>query len=89
MIGVGSGGHYAQGTQNILGYNFILIKQYVAAALALIDIDSMEAEAVARKAMRIAGDMCVYTNHNLTVEILDPSLKKEGVAKEEETEKSA
>lgn len=39
--------------------------------MALIDIEDLDAETVARKAMKIAGDMCVYTNHNLTVEILD------------------
>jgi ATP-dependent HslUV protease, peptidase subunit HslV len=42
----------------------------LAAARALIDTD-IEAEALARKAMRIAGDICVYTNHNLTVEIIE------------------
>ena len=42
--------------------------------MALIDIDELDAETVARKAMKIAGDMCVYTNHNLTVEILDKSI---------------
>ena len=42
----------------------------LAAALALIDTD-MDAEALARKAMAIAADICVYTNHNLTVETLD------------------
>lgn len=42
----------------------------LAAARALVDIDGMDAEAVARKAMRIAGDICVYTNHNVTLEKL-------------------
>lgn len=42
----------------------------LAAARALIDTD-MEAEAIARKAMKIAADICVYTNGNLTVETLD------------------
>jgi ATP-dependent HslUV protease subunit HslV len=41
----------------------------LAAARALIDTD-MEAEAIARKAMAIAADICVYTNNNLTVESL-------------------
>jgi len=44
----------------------------LAAALALIDQPSMTAEQVARKAMKIAGDICVYTNHNILVEVLDP-----------------
>ncbi len=39
----------------------------LAAARALIDQD-LDAEAIARKAMGIAADICVYTNANLTVE---------------------
>ncbi len=42
----------------------------LAAARALIDTD-MDAEAIARKAMKIAAEICVYTNGNLTVEMLD------------------
>jgi len=40
-----------------------------AAALALLETD-MPAEAIARKAMGIAADICVYTNHNVIVESL-------------------
>jgi ATP-dependent HslUV protease subunit HslV len=39
----------------------------LAAARALIDGD-LDAEAIARKAMGIAADICVYTNGSLTVE---------------------
>ncbi|PZO88851.1 MAG: HslU--HslV peptidase proteolytic subunit [Micavibrio aeruginosavorus] len=42
----------------------------LSAARALIDMPDMDAEAIARKAMKIAGDICVYTNHNLLVEKL-------------------
>ena len=42
----------------------------LAAARALIDIDGMDAEAVARKSMGIAADICVYTNRNLVIEKL-------------------
>lgn len=42
----------------------------LAAARALIDIDSLGAEDIARKAMNIAADICVYTNHNIVVEKL-------------------
>ena len=42
----------------------------LAAARALADMD-LEAEAIVRKAMGIAADICVYTNNNLTVEVLD------------------
>lgn len=43
----------------------------LAAALALMDQDTLNAEQIARKAMKIAGDICVYTNHNILVEVLD------------------
>ena len=42
----------------------------LAAARALIDTDK-DAEEIARKAMQIAADICVYTNHNFVVETLD------------------
>ena len=41
----------------------------LAAARALIETD-MDAEAIARRAMGIAAEICVYTNGNLTVETL-------------------
>jgi ATP-dependent HslUV protease subunit HslV len=41
----------------------------LAAARALVELD-LEAEDIARRAMKIAGDICVYTNHNLVVESL-------------------
>ena len=42
----------------------------LAAARALIDVEGLDAEAIARKAMNIAADICVYTNHNLVIEKL-------------------
>ena len=42
----------------------------LAAARALMDTD-LDAEAVARKAMAIAAEICVYTNGNVVVEALD------------------
>ncbi|TMJ40465.1 MAG: ATP-dependent protease subunit HslV [Alphaproteobacteria bacterium] len=41
----------------------------LAAARALIDTD-MDADAIARKAMGIAAEICVYTNNNVVVESL-------------------
>ncbi len=41
----------------------------LAAARGLMETD-MDAETVARHAMAIAADICVYTNGNLTVEII-------------------
>ncbi|WP_370641160.1 ATP-dependent protease subunit HslV [Nereida sp. MMG025] len=46
------------------GGNFAL-----AAARALVDTDA-SAEEIARKAMGIAADICVYTNGNLTIETI-------------------
>ncbi len=45
----------------------------LAAARALLD-QPLEAEAIARKAMAIAGEICVYTNGNLVVESLESTV---------------
>ncbi|MEP2942728.1 MAG: ATP-dependent protease subunit HslV [Hyphomicrobiales bacterium] len=42
----------------------------LAAARALAD-SKLSAEEIARKSMKIASDICVYTNENLVVETLD------------------
>ena len=42
----------------------------LAAAQALHDIDGLNAEDVARKAMGIAAGICIYTNTNITIESL-------------------
>jgi ATP-dependent HslUV protease subunit HslV len=42
----------------------------LAAARALMDTDK-DAEEIARKAMQIASDICVYTNNNFAIETLD------------------
>ena len=41
----------------------------LAAARAMID-SGHDAEAIARRAMNIAADICVYTNHNIVVETI-------------------
>jgi ATP-dependent HslUV protease subunit HslV len=46
-----------------------------AAALALLQNTDLDARSVAEKALSIAGDICVYTNKNVVVEVL-PSSKK-------------
>lgn len=43
----------------------------MAAARALLRHSALDAEQIAREAMLIAGDICVYTNSHLTVEILE------------------
>lgn len=42
----------------------------LAAARALVAATNLEADAIAREAMRVAAGICVYTNDQLTVEAL-------------------
>lgn len=43
----------------------------LAAARALADREDMSAEDIARRAMKVAADICIYTNENITLESLD------------------
>jgi ATP-dependent HslUV protease subunit HslV len=42
----------------------------MAAAKALAQHTALEARAIAEQAMRIAGEICIYTNENITIEAL-------------------
>ena len=42
-----------------------------AAATALLDNTELSAKEIAEKALTIAGDICVFTNHSQTVDVLD------------------
>ncbi len=42
-----------------------------AAAKALLDNTKLSARKIVEKALTIAGDICVYTNHSFTIEELD------------------
>ena len=42
----------------------------LAAARALVDVEGHDAAAVAQKAMSIAADICIYTNHEILLETL-------------------
>lgn len=54
IVAIGSGGPYA-----------------LSAARAFIEADpKMSAKDIARKSMKIAADICIYTNHNIVVETL-------------------
>jgi ATP-dependent HslUV protease subunit HslV len=44
----------------------------LAAARALYDRDDLDARQIAEKAMKIAADICVYTNANLVIEEINP-----------------
>ena len=42
-----------------------------AAATALLENTELSAKEIAEKALTIAGDICVFTNHSQTVDVLD------------------
>ena len=42
-----------------------------SAARALLDNSELSAREIVEKSLNIAADICVYTNHNLTIEVLD------------------
>jgi len=44
-----------------------------AAARALSETTDLPAEVIVERALTIAADICIYTNHNRTIEVLDPS----------------
>jgi ATP-dependent HslUV protease subunit HslV len=41
-----------------------------AAAKALLEYSDLGAREIVEKAVKIAGDICIYTNHNITIEQL-------------------
>lgn len=41
-----------------------------AAALAYLDSSDLSAKEIAEKSLKIAGDICIYTNNNITIEEL-------------------
>lgn len=49
-----------------------------AAARALVDIDDLSAEEVATKAMKVASNMCVYTNDTYLKELMDTTEEEQG-----------
>lgn len=49
----------------------------LAAARALMDSEDLDATAIAEKAMNIAADTCVYTNHNFTRESINVDQQSE------------
>jgi len=46
-----------------------------SAARALLDSTELDARTIVEKALNIAGDICIYTNHNLTIEELSETAK--------------
>ena len=52
-----------------------------SAARGMIDNDKLNAEEIAQRSMKIAADLCIYTNHNTICEVLDAEPKDEDVPK--------
>lgn len=42
-----------------------------SAALAYLESSSYSAREIAEKSLKIAGNICIYTNHNITTEVLE------------------
>jgi len=42
-----------------------------AAARALVEHSELPAKEIVEKALHIAADICIYTNHNLTIEVIE------------------
>ena len=42
-----------------------------AAAMALLEVPKYDAEKIVRKAMSIAGDICVFSNHNIILKTIN------------------
>ena len=43
----------------------------ISAAKALMENTEMDAEKIARESIKIAADICIYTNHNIVLEKID------------------
>ncbi len=59
ILAIGSGGNFALSAARALS--------------RVADQAGLNAEDIARRAMEIAGDICVYTNHNLVIETIEKS----------------
>ena len=42
-----------------------------SAAMALLENTELDARTIVEKALKIAGDICIYTNHNVSIEELE------------------
>ncbi|KAM9960969.1 hypothetical protein ACTFIW_010132 [Dictyostelium discoideum] len=43
----------------------------LSAARALLTVPDLDPEEIARRSMKIAADICIYTNHNFILEVID------------------
>lgn len=61
----------------------------LSSARALYENTNLKAEEIVRKSMKIAGDMCIYTNHNLSLEkiVIENKTEKKDNKKVDKTKK--
>ena len=52
-----------------------------SAARGMIDNEKLSAEEIAKRSMKIAADLCIYTNHNTICEVLDAEIDQSKVLK--------
>lgn len=64
-------------SSNLFAWSYIS-----AAARALVNEPHLDAGEVALRAMNIAADMCVFTNHNFVIETIDAVAKSDEAADE-------
>jgi ATP-dependent HslUV protease subunit HslV len=53
-----------------------------SASRALLENTELGAEAIVRKSLEIAGDLCIYTNHKYTIETLDREIPENAACPE-------
>ena len=68
--GIGGSGDVIEPSDGIIGIGSGGMYA-VAAARALVKHSNLPAETIVNEALRITADICVYTNANITVEILE------------------
>ena len=50
-----------------------------SAARGMLDNDRLSAKEIAERSMKIAADLCVFTNHNTTCEVLEVEQPEQAV----------
>ncbi len=55
-----------------------------SAARGMIDNQKLSAEDIAKKSMKIAADLCIYTNHNTICEVFETSAEAQAAALSEQ-----
>ena len=70
VTAIGSGGPYAQAAARALMENTELDARTIVER-ALMENTDLDARTIVERALNIAADICVYTNHHLTLEELE------------------